>query len=459
MATKSWALKTFSGAAIGALVVLVTGCTSVPAAAGPSASESTRPTMPSSSVAVSASPTTPAFTSAPASPPAASPSLSLPPALAQFKSVDASPFRTPGIAAIPYSVLTVDGGLMLSYDTGRAKGQMEIPASAAEIAYISEPISQIWPARGVQVVWDTEHVVVVLVDQAPGQMGMTCFTGALPTMSWRILAAALDSDGKPGSFTQVATGRSSLVVQTPNFAFGAGSGCEAIWPPSVALSDGLMAYSVEQPRAGQPLGSQIVIRSLSDGAVIRDVAVPQYVYSLQLAGQDLVWIDYPGVTTSSLPMRISTAAIPAPQTLLVYSTPGDSGTMKWNVPPYVAGGHMLAWQASSAGSVQLRDLASGEIRQISPEGLVCQLEAFDGADVAMGCSDDLTQSAWDSDFAPEWFLFWSPGGGCRVVLVSVPGAGTSVWRFWNGALSLDFTEFSTGTGTVWTIPLSALTGA
>jgi hypothetical protein len=356
----------------------------------------------------------------------------------------------------------VRGRALLTYDTGRAKGSIQIPTTRAELTYFAQRPNQPSP------VWDASYVAIVLVTQQryDGPLG----TGGgqdqwyLP-MSWRILVAPLDANGKPSALSVFATGRSTLDVGTPNFECGECSGGVDDWPPNVALSGGLIAYNVEQPTKDHPFGSEILLRSLTDGSTVRDLATPEYVYSLELSGTNLVWIEYPGITTYTLPLRISTATHPQAQDLLVYQTPGDSGDVEWNVPPYFLEGTLLTWQASTAGKIWQRDLGTSKLRQISPDGLVCQLDAFDGSNIVMGCASPEAQpgdppvTAWDSGFLPDWFVFWSPVAGYRVLTGTPDSSGSWSAAFANGSLWLYFTPDQNPYETdVWTAPLGTLAG-
>ncbi len=179
-------------------------------------------------------------------------------------------------------------------------------------------------------------------------------------------------------------------------------------------------------------------------------------YSLELSGTNLVWMEYSGVTTTRLPLRISTAVHPAAEYLLVYEAPGDSGDIQWDVPPYILSGNLLVWQGSTAGKVWQRDIDTGKIKQISPDGVLCQLGDFDGTNAVMGCTSDRTQTAWDSYFIRDWIVFWSPAVGYRL-LTGAPSDSQGYWAgFWNGSLWADFYD-QYMTDTTWTIPIATLT--
>ena len=450
---------------LGFAAFALAGCSAPPQTVSPGP-PSVAPTP--ATTAVSASPSAAASLAATQAPldtvapwptgPDQTPAPSLPPVLAGLKTLDVSGFRTSATPADAYRLSSDKRGIVLTYDTGHAKGSIAIGSTKAEGTYFSEGPSEPQP------VWDASHVVVVLVTEpryeGPVGIGSGQDRWFLP-MSWRILVAPLDKNGKPSAFSEFATGKSVLKVQTPNFVCGECSGGVAVWPPNVGLSDGLIAYNVEKATRAQPFGSEILVRSLADGSTVRDLSTLECVYRLELSSANLVWIEYPGVTTYTLPLRISTTTHPDAQDLLVYKTPGWD--LQWNVPPYLLDGNLLVWQASSAGKVWQRDIASGKIRQISPEGVVCQLGDFDGANVVMGCASpeaaagDPPVTAWDSYFIPEWILFWSPVTG-YVLLTGTPSfsEGYSA-EIANGSLWLDFADENMN-HTAWTIPIGSLTG-
>jgi len=462
VASRAVVRRQFSVVLLWAVALALIGCSSAAPTSSPgepSAAPTRSAVVPSASAVATAS-LVPAETPLDSTSPSPAATAPLPPALASLKTVDIGRFAKTAAPSAAYSIgLSKGGAPMLRYETGRANGSIPIPVTKAEVAYFSQAISQIDPARYPYAVWDETEIAVVVSSQGIGPETAICYDSGIPPLSWRILVAPLDTNGKPGAFAQFANGRHVLSVQIPNFEVGASAGCEAVWPPSVALSNGLIAYNVERPAAGHPFGSEILVRSLADGSTVRDFSTPEYVYSLELSGTNLTWIEFPGVTTSVLPLRLSTADHPGAQDLLVYKTPGDSGDVEWNVPPYILVGNVLAWQASSAGKVWERDIPTGKIHQISPNGLLCQLGDFDGNDIVMGCSSDPSLTAWDVSFLPGWFVFWSRTGGYRVLTGMPDGSGSWSAAFANGSLWLSFTSDQYPYETaVWTAPVGTLKG-
>jgi hypothetical protein len=387
--------------------------------------------------------------------PGASPTSTLPMPLAAMKAVDLAGYgATPSRRADPYVLSLVGDRALLTYDTGKAKGSIQIDATKGELAYLSRASALERTAT-----WNPAYLVVILVAQDEygiNQIDDPSSPTTPPPMSWRILVASLDGTGKPMGAVEFARGVSSLSVETPNFECGACSFQKYVQPPVVALSGDRIAYSVERPTAAQPFASQIIVRSLADGSIVRSVAVPQYVSVIKMSGPTLAWLDYPGATSNGLPLRISTAAHPDAQTLLTYVTPGglDVANVQWDMPPFFLSGSQLVWQASAAGEVLLRELPDGEVRQISPDGLTCSLADYDGVNAVMACTDEPCQTAWDTRFMPRWLVLWSPTSGSRLLA----GFTTDGWysaTFENGYLRVN-SSAPDASEIEWSLPLSDL---
>jgi hypothetical protein len=309
------------------------------------------------------------------------------------------------------------------------------------------------------VISDGGFLAVVTVVAPSGPHGIPCGTDG--PISWRILVASIDKDGKPAALAEFATGRSTLQVSTPDFEGGLVSSCDYANWPNVSLSNGLIAYNVEHATAAHPFGSEILLRSLADGSTVRDLLTPEYVDSLKLSGKNLVWMEYGGTTATRLPLRISTAANPTAKDLLVYETPGDVGDY-WSVPNYILAGNWLAWEGFSAGKIWLRDLTTGKISQISRAGAVCQLGDFDGKEAVMGCGSDPTALTWSDSFQADWLVFWSRSAGYRLLAGTPSSPEPYLCGLSSGSLSVTFASSSpdgTPNDTVWTIPIAALTGS
>ena len=65
--------------------------------------------------------------------------------------------------------------------------------------------------------------------------------------------------------------------------------CADVNPPELAADDGRVAYTLEATAQGAPFGNRIVVRSLSDGAVIRSVTMKGFVPWLGLSGPALAY--------------------------------------------------------------------------------------------------------------------------------------------------------------------------
>jgi hypothetical protein len=447
-----------------ATLVVAAGCLAAVCSAclGSTASPTPTPQLISASPTVPGSVPPPSVTIRPSPSPSAettptqsgSPSAELPASLAGARAIDVGPYETAGADYSAVSIAPGSGGIRLTYKTQKATGSALIAASAAEVRFLSQTNSQTYPARESAIAWTEKWVVIALeAQQDPGPTGI-CYHTDVPPIDWRILVAPIDSGGRPGAFSLFASGHSGQIVETPNFEFGEGAGCKAVWGPSIAVSGDIVAYNVESPGADQEFGTRILMRSLADESTVREVATTQYVHSLRLAGSSLFWMEYPGVMTSSLPLKASTEAHPTPQTLLTYKTP-ENGDTQWSVPAYFAANGSLVWQASTAGKVWSRNIATGKLRQLSPEGSICQLLDFDGTHVLEACSVDTSQTAWDVRFAPDWLVFWSPATSYRLI-TGVPECWLTA-GFVNGAVRVVCQDDGSGGSGAWTIPLGQLT--
>ncbi len=440
----------------GLLLVAITGCTA--ATRSPALSE--RPTAAASESVVAP---TSLPSSAPSSVPtdvptaAASPSdypypdenPGPPPALAKLTTVDVSGFQSDAANNDPYWVTVGSGSAALHYDTSKAKGSIPVPLTKDEL---NDPLTGGYPDLS----WNDQFVVITTEYDIDLEAGAAGGCGYVAAIAWQILVAVIDSSGKPSAPTVFAVGQSNLKVVGPSNTGAEGDDCAYPRLPTVAMSDGLIAYNIEKPSVGQPFGSEILVRSLADGSTVRDLTVPDYVDSLQLSGPNLVWMEFDGNVATSLPLRISTAASPGAQNFLVYKTPGESD--HWTAPKYWLSGNLLAWDGFSTGKVWLRDLATGKLAQISPTGAICELEGFDGTDALMTCGGDPKVLAWADDFSPDWVVLWSSSAGDRLLVSTPPVNCWTTCAMANGSVLVDVTD-EYGRDTYWTIPVAALTGS
>jgi hypothetical protein len=383
--------------------------------------------------------------------PDATPIATTPPAVARLKSVDVSQFAskddTSGLAN--YWVTVNTKGATLQYVIGKTKGSIPLAFTKGELAWESGPPKP-------NVYWDSKYLAIVTSDPLGDVGGIGC-PAQEPPLAWRILVAPLDASGVPKGPTVLATGVNREQAMPP---LEVGEG--ACWGPSepyVQIDGSLIVYSHEQATKQHPFGSEILIRSLSDGSTVRDISVPDVVDNFELSGTTLVWIEDAGTgTVAKLPLWISTEAHPDPANVLTWSTPPDFANSDnynfWYYPQYGLAGNLLAWDGSSTGKVWLRDLSTDQPSQISPSGASCTLEAFDGSEALFACASD-SSAPWSPAFSPDWLVFWSSTGGLRFVQgVAFLSPTSADFHVSNGLVRIHDQD----TGTYWTIPKSALIG-
>lgn len=289
---------------------------------------------------------------------------------------------------------------------GSWTGSIEVPLIQAEIdAHGTKG------ATGVTIVADGRELALIVWRSIgpPGEARAPCPDVVLHPRAWRILVAPVDANGKPGSFAQFATGESAIVFGGPM----GGEGCSATAAPSVSISNGLIAYGIDDAGPQRPYGSRILVRSLTDGTTTRDLATATHVLSLELSGTTVAWLEADGNWPTNLPLRVSTTTHPAAQDVEIFSTPGDQ--MAWSLPRFSLEGGSLAWERYGTGQVWRRDLARGAEQQVSPAGSACMLGGVEPGNVAMNCGSDTSRLEQNSTDAP-WLVVWSVETGPRLVL-------------------------------------------
>jgi hypothetical protein len=371
--------------------------------------------------------------------------------ICRLKSVDISGFETtsdPAASKESFDIEAVGARAVLSYEGPKAKGSVIVPLTPAELACLANTLCDAGDLYA-----DDGYVLVLT--QAPQSVhkGVPC--GMLePPVHWRILAARLDQNGKPGAFTEFATGASNDVYVGPANGGWEGYDCPYTLPPRLSLSGDLVAYNVETPTAANPFGAQIFVRSLVDNSTLRQLTIAQAVLSLQLSGTNLIWMEWSGrMSPRSLPLRLSTAASPNPHDVLTFTPP----KLWWNYPSYRLVGNLLVWEGSSTGKMWLRDVTStADPIQVSPTGAVCLIDDFDGANVAMSCGTSPTMTTWEMEVEAVWPVFWSPTSGDRALTGQPWGDVYARCAFYPGVLAV-YTYLRDDATKVYLVPLPTLT--
>jgi hypothetical protein len=294
----------------------------------------------------------------------------------------------------------------------RSVGSVPLPLTQTELTGLRANVG-----GGISVATDGSTVAVVVWYRlgAPGQQGIPCITNFGAPMAWRILVAPIEgSSGAPGAFSALASGRSRAT-----FKLIGDEGCADVSPPLVSLSGGRIAYNVENATVGHPLASTIVVRSLAGGAPERQIATLALPIRLELAGTNVAWLEADG--DPSLPLRISTAAQPAPAEVDVMDTPGNTGgAWSWGIPRFSLVGNQIAWDGYGTGQVFLETIGAGSAKQISPSGASCFVGGSDAGHVLLLCGNDPT-------YIGGSLVIWSQTAGPRLVQGYAAGVDGSSW--------------------------------
>jgi hypothetical protein len=291
--------------------------------------------------------------------------------------------------------------------TGKA-GSVPLPLTAAELAGLRTNIG-----GGFSVVTDGGSVAVVVWYRLnSGTLGIPCYSNDGSPIAWRILVAPIDqSTGTPGTFRAVA-GAHSQVAFKPTI----GEGCDTVSAPLVALSGGRIAYNIENATAGHPLASMILVRSLAGGAPDRQIQTLAMPIGLQLSGTNVAWLESDG--NAAVPLRVSTAAHPAPADVDTIDMQG--GTGGWTIPRFSLNGDHIAWDRSATHEV-LQESIDGPATQISPSGVACLLGGYDAGQVLLMCYPG------DPFLGNGNLVIWSSSTGLQLVQGYAAGANGFSW--------------------------------
>lgn len=340
-------------------------------------------------------------------------SLVLPPALARLTQVVAQEKRVGSLADAAWGQqsYTIDWTSTATVNiSGSWTGSADVPLTQTEIE-----AHRTKGASGTSVTADGQDLAVV-VWHSVGQIGeprVPCPDVVALPRAWRILVALLDSSGKPGPLTEFATGDSATVFSGPM----GGEGCPATSAPRVSVSDGMIAYAIDDPTSRRPYGTRILVRSLSTGAITRDLSTPTRVLSLQLAGTTVAWLEADGDWPMAIPLRIWADGTPDPQNVEVFATPGDQ--MSWSLPRFSLTKGAVAWERFGTGQIWVRDPSE---RQASPTAATCLLGGIEAGVVAMNCGGDSSKLQQNEADAP-WLVLWSTDSHPRLV-VGLPPLAT-----------------------------------
>ncbi len=288
-------------------------------------------------------------------------------------------------------------------------GSVPLPLTSAELAGLRTNIG-----GGFSVATDGGSVAVVVWYRLnSGTQLIPCATNDGSPIAWRILVAPIDQPtGAPGTFSSIASGQSKVAFRPTTV----GEGCDTVSAPLVALSGGLIAYNIEVPTAGHPLASTIMLHALGAGVPDRQIHTSAMPIGLDLSGTNVAWVESDGSTV--VPLRVSTAAQPAPADVDTIDTTGRTGN--WTMPRISLDGDRIAWERPATGEVLLESIGGSPTR-ISPSGVACVLGGSDAGQVLAMCYPG------DPFSGNGNLVIWSSSTGLQLVQGYAAGVNGFSW--------------------------------
>lgn len=445
-----------------------------PPASAPSAATASLPSVPASSPAsaqttpsaasVAASPTGAGSSGLEPSPPAAAatPTTTLPALGLPSIAVPAASLRTmasgaglvtwgPRVYGVEEPVNAGPASVVITNLMSRTTTRVRIPLLAGETA---QPPDGFWDPATVLATDGRWLAVIVWRRLGPsgGQGGVPCSGHEGQPVAWRLLVAPLSSsDGTvTGAFQVITYGTSRHEFVLP----GQGEGCGGPRTPRVALSDGVIAYTVEESGAATPYATDIDVRSLPGGSLVRVVRRADEVINVALSGGALAFTESQNALDESANPQwaiwFSTSAHPSPIPLLAGAQ--DPGYVE---PPVIAlDGNLLAWQLPNQAErvVRVERLGSAAV-QVVPHSTTCWLGGVSAGWVGLGCFPTGHQGP---SYLPIQPVVWSTSTGLRqlagvphLVLNTAPALSDG-WLLADGGSDLG------PSGTLYGFPLAAL---
>jgi hypothetical protein len=280
------------------------------------------------------------------------------------------------VNAGPASVVTTD---LMSRTTTRVR----IPLLAGETAQPPDGFAD--PATVLAT--DGRWLAVVVwrrLGPTGGQGGVPCSGREGQPVAWRLLVAPLDSSvgTVAGSFRVIDQGTNRHEFVLP----GQGEGCGGPRTPRVALSNGEIAYTLEKSGAATPYATDIDVRSLPGGSLVRVVHRADEVINVALSGGTIAFTESQNALGEApnpqWAIRLSTSAHPSPITILAGAQ--DPGYVE---PPVIAlDGNLLAWQLPNQAErgVWVERLGTAAV-QVVPHSTTCWLGGVSAGWVGLGC--------------------------------------------------------------------------
>ena len=319
--------------------------------------------------------------------------------------------------------------------SGSWTGAIDIPLTQEESA-----ARAIKGGTGTSIVADASEIAVLVWHSVgpPTETRAPCPGVLGQPRAWRIVAGTLDGTGRPAALREIATGQNDVIFGGPM----GGEGCLATSVPNVAVADGQIAYSFDDPDGKRPVGSRIELRSLADGTIVRQLATPTHVLSLGLSHENVAWIEAGADYPTRLPLRVSTHDEPEARDLVTFATPGQQ--MGWSIPSFAVAEHLVFWEQFGTGQIWAQDLATGGKMRVSPDGTACLIGGASDTTTVMNCRGDN-----DSSSQASTLVIWTMGTGPRLL---AGAAGVQGEQISNGWVVASATE----TDRTFGFPLSAI---
>ena len=130
----------------------------------------------------------------------------------------------------------------------------------------------------------------------------------------------------------------------------------------------------------------------------------------------MAWVESDGSTV--VPLRVSTAAQPAPADVDSIDTTGRTGN--WTMPRISLDGDRIAWERPATGEVLLESIG-GAATRISPSGVACLLGGSSASQVLLMCYPG------DPFFGNGNLAIWSSSTGLQRVQGYAAGANGFSW--------------------------------
>lgn len=272
-----------------------------------------------------------------------------------------------------------------------------------------------------------------------------CPSDTAQSVAWRILSAPLAENGVPRAPFRVLDSGTASRIFTPA---GQGVTCATTLIPPVAVADGLAAYAVEAPTSTDPWATRVILRRLSDGAIVRRDLASATVPWLNLSSGVLAWTEDPDASVSSAGTFTLWAALPIDAPARTITLPGDA--TRPSAPWFLMSGSSLlyaSYDPTGVGppTIWRMDLGTGSTAQLSPPlGQNCG---------PMGASSGVVLVRCDSVNGSGATLVWRAGHGW-VVLDGVGGlVGVTIGGGW-----VVLTDYSGQDPRLIGFPLSELGG-